>query len=230
MVFFLLGVLGVATLIVVGQAGRLRHLQAQIKDRDARIDKIKTAALYEVGKARDEALSVREQAASDLSTLTKRYADAEQQWSDRLMEMASRPPTVIPAPAPAPAPDLAALIEAVGQSVAHVAYGPARPQLTEAELHQATYDLTRNLDPDTLGAPSGDWMPDVEMDEWMNEHGVPNKPGWIAGTAPPTMQSRPDSNVDEPFIPSMAQAPRHNGDQAMFASGDTGPRPQGGVE
>jgi len=206
----------VLLMVVALQADQLRKIRRHLRENDQRTAKAIQTAEGAIRNAEQKAKAVREEAARSLSAIRQSYDEQQKHLVDRLIELANRPATILPAP------DLAPIVKQIGEAVAQVAYGPERPLLTAEQATAMTYDLTRNLDTETLGEPSGTWMPDVEMDEWMEEHGVPNRPGWIAGAAPPTMPATPDTYL--------AEAPRPPGDTIRFASGQSGPAPIGGIE
>ena len=204
--------------------GVRREIRRRDKRWEDRLTEVKRRAVEEIRREHERRIAERTSLQDAAKVAAEDFQLRINAMSERIIELASRPPVVLPAPSQ---PDLSDLIRAIGKAVGEVAYGPERAPMTEQQIQQQTYELTRNLNAETLGAPSGDWMPDVEMDEWMEEHGVPNRPGWVAGTGEPLMQASPDQ-ADLP--PGMMQAPRPNGDTRMFAPGQSAPPPHGGVE
>lgn len=204
---------------------RLRDLQmdiARMKRRsETRVTELKARALGELRKQVESNRSMRDSLLAIRNEEREQFAKDRAELTAQIVELASRPPILLPPQDPI---DIAAVVNAIGESLQKVTYGPVRQPFTEEEVRKQTLNLVGDLN-GTAGVKEGEWMPDVELDEWMETHGMPDRPGAVAGTGPPQMSSTPDTYMDTggeglpPAVVGLPHAARATGDEAVFRSG-----------
>lgn len=134
---------------------------------------------------------------------------------EKMVELAQKPPVVIPSPDPAP------LIAAISEAITAVyAPGPAESAPT----------LPRETENPAVDPTTTQWFPDQEFDEWLSHtEGYPTKGGWV-NPQTNSQANLPDGQRPVHGLREDGTLMRLDG-QPMFRAGDgqvVGP--EGGIE
>lgn len=197
-------VAALSSLITTLWAGRTRDSAERLR-REAGVLRIEVAR-YETSQLRNQ---------SDLDSM-RRNMEYEQALNEslrksndflasKLTELASLPPKVI---------DVAPIVHAIGETLSLTLNGPAfGPAERDTQAKQTSQDKVNPLDESQM------WLPDVEMDEWLQtQTGFPTRGGWVNRE---TNASLPPLNGQTPVhgITETGKIERLDG-QPMFRQGE----------